>query len=42
MQYAKGNKKEFYTCWWLYSSVINKDRDMKIDVWYRLYLLKNE
>lgn len=42
------SKYEFYKKYYnfalagAYSSVINKDREMKLGVWYRLYLLKNE
>ena len=37
----KENKKNFALAG-AYRSVINKDRDMKLGIWYRLYLLKNE
>ena len=42
------SKYEFYKKYYnfalagAYSSVINKNRDMKIGVWYRLHLIKNE
>lgn len=42
------SKYEFYKKYYnfalagAYRSVINEDRDMKLGVWYRLYLLKNE
>ena len=40
MQYAKGKQKKNFALAGAYSSVINKDRDMKLGVWYRFIFAK--